>query len=147
MWDLFKNPKKQALIVVLLVGSYWSWEFLHKDHSEYEEMVVAEEMVITKPDSLHVEPDSLSERQREEHQSHQDTLDKYFPELTYSFIEIPEDDNSQIIQTMELRIQLWDMILGHLTSILGSFAALLTPFITVYLNKKGYLNPSENVEK
>jgi len=114
MWDIVKNPKKQGLIILILVLGYWSWGlFIHETDVPIEVRVESYEI-----------PDTTI------------TMERSVPELMERRSE-PNDD-------YEYRIMFWDMILGHLSSILGSIAALLTPLITVYLNKKGYFNPSEN---
>lgn len=128
MLDILKNPKKQIGIIVILLIGYWTLDITILD----EHIPIKQETV---QDSLVVEshPESLESREQQTEMSRPPDSSK-------------KSDSSSIDTDYELKIQFWDMIFGHLASILGSLAALLSPLITVYLNKKGYFNPSENQE-
>lgn len=144
MWNVFREPKKQLLIISIIIVLYWSWELFYIDLSEYRELIPTQlEMVETPP--------PISEERSSEGKSttvdtvltFDESLEEHFPDRSRPHVK----EDSTTVVTMELRLQFWDMILGHLASIITSLVALLTPLITVFLNHKGYFkNPSKNDE-
>lgn len=135
MYDILKNPKKQVTVIFILIVGYWGYH-LGIDQSDVPVEIIVEHTSEMSADTLQYESRREFEQQ----------VDSAPPPESSELKVVPDEDiserpiNRDVITEYEMRIRFWDMIFGHLASILGSLVALLAPLITVWLNKKGYLS-------
>lgn len=147
MKDLLKNPKKQIVLIIVLLVGYWSYDIVFDEKHIPMSIDSVEEVTDELQDTVVVEtiPEAV-QRQMEPIESTppEVEVEREEPKPT---VQSRENETQSITQEYEYKIQFWNMIFGHLASILGSLASLLIPLVTVYLNKKGYFNPAENVDE
>lgn len=131
MKDILKNPKKQITIILVLILGYWTYDIMFSKkhipvttHTEQTEEVQEDTVIVERiPEVL--------QRQSEMNAPPTDNSKR---ESTNNSVDIEKE--------YQLKIQFWDMVFNHLKSIVGTIAALLSPLVTVYLNKKGYFESS-----
>lgn len=139
MWDIVKNPKKQLFAIAIAVACYWSYEVFITSHEipvqvveveqrVQEPLVFQEEHYEMRIDTIEVDSDSLDQEPQVETRTRDEetyTVERHLEALPPNYI-------------------FWEMVLGHVASMLGSLVALLTPLITVFLNKKGYFKQEDS---
>lgn len=118
MKDFLYNAKKQFILILTLLLLYWGWEIFIKDHGHYE-----------------VEYSKVEVRPEAEKMIDADSVIVELPSLQDTLI-TEEDATISRVEILEKRLEFWDMILGHLSSILTSLAALLVPVITYFNTRR-----------